>query len=314
MHHMDASHSDLSPDHRLAALAAKQFGVFDLTDAAGCGFGRGAIASRIKARRWLRVHPRVYALGHAQLTIEGHRPAAIRACGPGAVLSHEDAAAAWGMRPSTGTRFEVTVPGGARRQPDRRNIRVHSSTVLDAGHRTRLGPIPITTVARTLIDIAPRLTLRTLEDAISQADLRGRFDGHEVRAILAAHPTRAGAPLLRTVLDGLEGVGVPRTRSEMEIRFREFCDANGLPQPAVNAIVDGDEVDFRWPGTNVIVETDSWSYHRMPRRREFDATKRLGLEAAGYRVLALTWAQIAARPGPTAAALRQVLRAGLHSA
>src|SRR5436309_2636568 len=75
----------------------------------------------------------------------------------------------------------------------------------------------------------------------------------------------------------------PRTRSELETRFREFCDAHGLPQPRCNTIIDGHEVDFRWPGTNLVVETDGWAYHRTPGRRERDATKRLALEAAGYR-------------------------------
>jgi very-short-patch-repair endonuclease len=307
MHHMGASDSDLSPDMRLAALAAAQFGVFDRADAAACGLGRGAMARRIERGRWVRLHAGVYALGHAQLRIEGRWLAAVRACGAGAVLSHGDAAAAWDLVVVAGTRVAVTIPPQARRNPDPRRIRVRARALVSGIDTTTLGPIAITTVGRTLLDLAEDLTERRLEAAISEADLRGVYDGREVRAVLAAHPTRRGSAKLNGILAELAGVGVPRTRSEMEIRLRELCDACHLPQPAVNAVVDGKEVDAYWPAADLIVETDGWAFHRMPGRREADAAKRLALEAAGHRVVVLTWAQITGRPRATADALRRLL-------
>lgn len=293
-------------DSTLAELAAAQFGVFDLADARRCGFGRRAVARRLESRRWIRLYRGVYALGHAQLRLEGRWLAAVRACGPGAVLSHHNAATAWDLRPPRCTRIHVTVPFGVRRNPGRQ-VKVHETRALPPSEVTAIGPIPVTTVARTLLDLAPELEPRHLEAVISEADLRQIYDGRAVHAVLAAHPNRAGARVLRATLDRLAGAGVPRTRSEMEIRMRAFCDAYGLPQPAVNAVIDGAEVDFYWPGTAVIVETDSWRHHRMPGAREADAVKRLELGAAGYHVLSLTWDQITGHPRRTAAALRRVL-------
>jgi len=302
---MDGQDSDLGPDQRLAALAARQFGVFDLVDARACGFGSGAIDRRVANGRWLRLHRSVYALGHAQLTVEGRRFAAVRACGRRAVLSHRSAAATWGLVAPGGS-IHVTIPDDVRRSPPS-PICVHTSAALGPDAVTRIGPLPVTTVARTLVDLAPSLTPRRLEDAVNQAELLGLYDGWALHAMLDAHPTRAGVAALRALLADLRGVGAPRTRSELERAFLELCDTYNLPTPAANARVHGVEVDFFWPEANLVVETDGWMYHRMPGRREADAAKRLALEAAGLRVIVLTWRQVVDKPAATAAALRAVL-------
>jgi len=225
MHHMDAQDTTFTPDRRLAELAAGQFGVFDLEDARACGFTRGAIAHRVRTKRWLRQYASVYAPGHDRLTIEG--------------------------------RWLAAPDGGPRRLPP--PIRGHRSSLFDERHATTLGPLPLTTVARTLVDLA----------------------------------------------DG----GAARARSALEVRFLALCDAYGLPRPVANATIAGREVDFHWPGTRLVVETDGWAPHRMPGRREADAAKRLALEAAGFHVVVVTWTQVTHETAATAAALLAVLQA-----
>jgi len=294
-------------DRQLAALAAGQFGVFSRDQAVCLGFHRGHIAHRIDTRRWLRLHRTVYALGHAELRHEGRWLAAVLACGPDAVLSHRSAAAAWGLQAPGAARIDVsTTRRTGRAAPS--GVRLHRLRSLDPDDRTRLGPIPITTIGRTLLDLAPTSSPRALEELINQADLLRRYDGRAVRALLDAHPHRAGSPKLRTLVDRLEDDGgAARTRSELEVRFLQLCDDHGLPRPQINATVAGREVDFFWPACGVVIETDGWAHHRMPGRREADAAKRLALEAAGLRVVPITWAQVADDSARTATALRAVL-------
>jgi hypothetical protein len=300
---MDVSIDTRLAERRLAALAARQFGVFDLRDARECGLQRGTIGRRVASGRWVRLYRGVYALGHDRLTQEGRWLAACRACGRDAVLSHRSAAAAWGLMAAGRARIDVTVPRSSLpRGHD--GVRAHRSRIVEA---TRLGPIPLTTVALTLLDLAPSMTPRALEELISQADLLRIYDGRAVRATLDAHSRRPGAPKLRALLDRLHGSGAARVRSKLETRFLELCDAHGLPAPQANTIINGHEVDFHWPGTRIVVETDGWQHHRMPLRREADHGKRLELEAAGYRVIPLTWRQVTETPGPTAARLRCIL-------
>jgi very-short-patch-repair endonuclease len=208
-----------------------------------------------------------------------------------------------GLQPTGRGSVEVTIPRSSLPQ-GLDGVRVHRSIRVEVA---TAGTLPVTTIGRTLLDLAPTFSLRALEGLINQAELLRLYDGCKIGALLAAHPQRPGAPKLRSLLARLRDVGTQRARSKLEVRFLELCDAHDLPSPRANVVINGHEVDFHWRGTRLIVETDSYKHHRMPADREADAAKRLELEGAGYRVIPLTWRQVTETPAATAASLRRLL-------
>ena len=146
----------------------------------------------------------------------------------------------------------------------------------------------ITTPARTIVDLARTLTGRPLEHALDLADQRRIIDFTELR-------TRPIPPSLQAVLSRYNA-GTTPTRSEMEERFLALCDDYGIPRPDVNTRIEGEEVDFAWPDTRLIVEVDGYAYHRSPIAFEDDRERDVKLVLAGWRVLRFTWTQLTTRP------------------
>ena len=295
---------ELDPDTIIRHLAHEQHGVVGRRQLIAEGVNPGAVDRRRRAGRLIPLHRGVFAVGHVRLRREGWWLAAVLACGEGAALSHFAAAALWGMLPPR-ERIDVTTPARGGRAK-RHGIVLHRVRSLPDDEVVVLHGIRVTTVARTLLDLAALLDAHELEQAIHHADRSHRYDGRAVRAVLAVHPTRPGAPRLTALLDRLEGVGAQATRSRLEVAFLRLCDGHSLPRPVANARVHGFEVDFHWPGTNLVVETDG-SHHRMPEQRERDHEKRLALEAAGLRVVTLTYRQVKRSPAQVATALRTLL-------
>jgi hypothetical protein len=299
--------SSRDPDRRIGALAAEQYGVVARRQLSELGLTPQHIAYRIEIGRLIRISRGVYAVGHPRLTREGRWMGAVLTCGPRAVLSHADAAAHWELLPARGVRIDVTTPLRSGRQPDRRRIRLHRSGTLAGDEVTVRDAIPVTTPARTLLDLASALRTRALEDAIAQADRLERFDLVAVRRVLDAHPRQHGAPALRQLLDRLAGSGPADMRSPLEVAMLQLCDDHGLPAPQANVVIRGFLVDFHWPGTDLIVETDSLRYHRMPTVFESDRDRDQVLMLAGYRVARFTDNQITRQRAKSATRLRDLL-------
>jgi very-short-patch-repair endonuclease len=237
----------------------------------------------------------VFAVGHTALKVEGRWMAAVLALGGNAVLSHATAAAAWELRQRTGT-IHVTVPSTAGRKR-RRGIRLHRTTTLRPTDTTTHRGIPITTPARTIIDLARTLEGRPLEHALDLADQRSLIDFEDLR-------TRPIPPSLQAVLS-LYTAGTTPTRSEMEERFLALCDAHDLARPNVNTRIEGEEVDFAWRDRRLIVEVDGYAYHRSPSAFETDRERDITLVLAGWRVMRFTWTQLTTRPAWVAGALTE---------
>jgi very-short-patch-repair endonuclease len=231
----------------------------------------------------------VYAEGHPRLTLQGRFLAAVVACGDRAVLSHRSAAALWGVLPEGGPRIDVTVPSTSGRS--RRGAMIVHRSPLGAHEVTRKDGIPVTTPARTVLDLAAVVSRRELERAIDEAAyLRLDLSGLEPR-----RGRRGGAAIAR-VLDE-HRAGATRTRSELEERVLALCRRAGLPAPEVNASVEGFTVDFAWRAQQLIVETDGWQAHGTRAAFERDRRRDARLTAAGWRVLRLTWRRLRDEPG-----------------
>jgi hypothetical protein len=295
-----------SRDRRLAALAARQRGLVHRRQLHALGFGDAAIARLVAAGRLHRIHAGVYAVGHSSLPREARLLAAVLACGPGALLSHRSAGWVWRLCEDSAVRIDVTVPSRHRRA-SHAPIAVHRSRrPLEADEHDGL---PVTSVARTLVDLAEVLPSdRALEKAVERSIETRRFDAVAVEAAIAAHgPGRRGPARLRRLLL-VHDAEATFTRSALEDAVLELCDAHGLPRPLTNLRVAGHEVDCAWPGARLIVEADSWTHHRSRSAFERDRRRDAALVEAGWRVVRLTHDRVHREAADTAALLGRLLR------
>jgi Protein of unknown function (DUF559)/Transcriptional regulator, AbiEi antitoxin len=286
-------------DEPLAEIARSQWGVVSLAQLRALGLSLGAVKHRARVGRLRRLHRGVYAIGGAALPREGRHLAAVLACGPGAVLSHVSAAVHWGLLTYDPPQPHVTAPASRTKVP---GIRLHRTRSLDARETTTHRGIPITTLARTLVDLAACSPKKHLDHAIGQAMRNELYDHSAIERVLDGRPgTRA---LRRATTDD-----PAFTRGELERRFRRLCRRAGLPQPLSNftlAALDhkGHEVDFYFPTHALVVEVDGWRDHGTRQAFERDRAKDAELVAAGYTVLRFTWRQLCYDPDTVAARVR----------
>jgi very-short-patch-repair endonuclease len=279
------------------ALARSQHGVVARWQLLELGFTRRAIEHRVAKGR---LHPMlwgVYAVGRPDVTQCGWWIAAVLACGPGARLSHDTAAALWGIRPIT-RGFHVSAPG--ERKPA--GITPHRR-VLTAADLTRRHNIPVTSPITTLIDIAAGLSRDELEAAINEADKRGLTNPVKLRAALDTKQGRTGVRKLRTTLDRRTFV---MTDTELERRFLPIVRRAGLPLPLTQTYVNGYRVDFYWPDLGLVIETDGLTYHRTPAQQAADRVRDQTHTAADLTPLRFTRAQVKYEPGHVEAILSAV--------
>jgi predicted transcriptional regulator of viral defense system/very-short-patch-repair endonuclease len=298
------------PDRTLAGLAARQHGVVARRQLASLGLSDTMVRDRVAKGRLVRLHRGVYAVGHDRLRREGRWLAAVLAVGPGALLSHRDAAALHGLRPpGDHLRWEVTTTG---RASSTRAIRVFRTTALDAQDATSVEGIPVTSVGRTLVDLAGTVTKAQLAKALNEAERQRVFDLEAIERALERTHTRNGTghAAMRQALEQLRAIGAHVTRSELEDRFLALLDAHDLPRPATNATVEGMEVDACWPEQRLVVELDGWDTHATRRAFQEDRERGNALELAGWRLLRFTWADVARWRDETAATVRGALRRG----
>lgn len=296
---------ELVIDQAIAALAGGQGGVVARPQLVALGLSGSGVDRRLRAGRLHPLHRGVYSVGHRVVGVVGRRWGAVLACGEGAVLSHGSAAAAWDLRPSAAPAIDVTVgPGGRAR---RRGIRVHWRVAPAPDEITALDGLPITTPARTLLDLAASgLRGRPLEAALDRGELLGLVDFTELRGLLARYPGRPGTSSVDAVLSWY-GVGTMNTRSALEELVLALCDSHGIPRPSVNVVVEGKERDFVWPRSRLVVEADSYTWHRSPAALNDDRERDVTLTLAGYRVLRFTWQQVTRRRAYVVEALLRAL-------
>jgi len=293
-------------DRLIAFLANRQHGVVSRGQLLAAGIGRRAIEHRLATGRLHAIYPGVYAAGHRVLTPEGRWMAGVLAAGPDAVLSHRAAGALWRLLRWPHAVPEVTVPRSLR---SREGLRVHRSR-LPADEVTEVDGIPTTTVPRTLLDLATVLDRHRLERAINEAEVLQLTDQLSLPDLLERYPRRHGTRALREILADSR-LGLEVTRSELESRFLRFLAEAGLPRPQTNALLpvgqEVFEVDCVWRRCGVVVELDGRTVHDTARAFERDRARDRALSAAGWRVVRVTWRQLASEPRTLATDLRKLL-------
>jgi very-short-patch-repair endonuclease len=259
---------DLPVNAQLAELAARQHGVLTTKQ---LGLASASIAQRVRAGTLHRVHRGVYAVGHDRLSEKGTFMAATLAAGKGAALCGLSAAVYWQAWRRKVPELHVLAPRGRKPKP---GLHIHTTRHVHPSDITEHDGIPVTTMARTLVDLTDVLTVHQLANVIHEAAFRNRFNRH---ATLAAMTRANGRRNLAKLAEALRTEG-PGTRSELEDRFLELVG----DEPRVNPTVAGLEVDFELDG--LVIEIDGPG-HKRPRTQREDRDREARLKEAGYEVM-----------------------------
>jgi very-short-patch-repair endonuclease len=198
-----------------------------------------------------------------------------------------------------------TDPVSAARRCDRPGIHAHR-IALAPDEITHERGIPVTTPARTLLDLAEQLTPQRLERAVHEAEYRRLTSPLSLDALLTRHQGRRGTAALRKIVDQ-NNLGSTLTRSELEIAFLAFLDAHHLERPKVNERIGPYTVDALWPQQRLVAELDSRQAHQTTRAFDEDRARDRHLLTKGYRVVRVTHRQLHHESATIAAQLRQLL-------
>ena len=285
--------SDARPEERwITELAAVQHGVVGRAQLREAGFSEAAIDRRIRDGRLHPIHAGVYAVGHPNVSVEGRWMAAVLAAGEEGVLSHRSAGALWGICADAASFTETTSPERHDRRP---GLRPHRGT-LGADEVTVLRGIPVTTIERTIVDLAAVLPRHRLARAVHQAEIHRLLDVHSLTSLMERHRGRRGIARLRLTLAELAQTGARVTRSELEDRFLAFVARAGIRAPETNVPLDVDgrwfEVDCLWRAEGVVVELNGYAVHGTRRAFETDSERLRALQAAGLSAIPVTWRQL----------------------
>jgi very-short-patch-repair endonuclease len=215
--------------------------------------------------------------------------AAVLAYGPDAVLSHQTAAANWGIG-APSSKVHVTTPHSRSSRP---NIRAHAAKLHPEDVAVHDG-IPTTSVARTILDLAAHRDDNGLTHLIEEADRKELSDLRALERAIARRPRVAGVARLKRVLADYRGTA--DTRSKLERDFRRLIAKAGLPEPQYNVLVAGLPVDVYWPQWKLVVELDGKPYHDTPRAFETDRVRDATLQKADLRVLRVTGKRLGDQP------------------
>jgi hypothetical protein len=293
-------------DAVIADLAKRQYGVVARRQLLDLGMSAKAVRGRVERGSLHEYHRGVYVVGVRRISRGGRWMAALLACGPGAVLSHRAAACFWGVLSPGFDRPQVTVPSNRRvRRP---GIICHQANLVPDEIEVIDG-IPVTSIFRTLFDLACELNHRDLERAWKEAEVKRLTDRVPLAMMLDRHPGKRGAKALRRLHASTEPI--PLMRNEFEERFLAMLDTYGLPRPETNVALHlrGQflEPDCLWRAQRLIVELDGGEVHNTDHAFQSDRRRDRILIAEGYRTTRVTWDQLRDEPAEVAADLRQAL-------
>lgn len=293
-------------DRDIGRVAGKQHGLITTAQLQRVGITSGAITKRVRAGKLHVMHRAVYAVGHGALSLEGRWHAAVLAAGEGALLSHLAAASLWQIWRRQVPTIDVLVP---RQRRPIEGVVLHHCRALKAGDARRRNGIPVTSVARTILDLGDVLTPWQLANVIHEAEFRRRFDRRALECLLARSRGRRAVTVVREAL-AIHDTGSAGTMSDLEDEFLAALGAARITGYLVNAPIDvGDggsvRPDLHWPEARVAVEVDGRP-HARPMSRDQDRGRDARLQAAGWTVLRTN-------PGSFEATIAQV-RAGLATA
>jgi hypothetical protein len=272
-------------DRELARIAHGSHGVVTRPELLAAGVTPEEIKQRLKRGALIRVHHGVYRVGHRAPSREARYLAAVRACGARAVLSGLAAAHLLGLVKGRVPAPEVTVPT-ARRV---RGAIVHRARRLHPDDTDVWLRIPVTSAARTIVDIAACLPPEELARAVHEGGVLHSVTPADVAAALGRRANVRGAGVLREILDGRRRIAL----SVLEERFLRLLDEAALPLPRTNEPagrgLEGRRLDAHWPELGVTVELDSYRFHNSRHAWEQDRRREREAHARGDEFRRYTW-------------------------
>ncbi len=284
-------------ERRVYDFMYRNAGVISREKAMAMGMSPRTIGRRIDEGRLVAINRRVLGLPGVLL---GELPMLRAACATlGAVVSHHSATRLLGM---TGLNPElVTVSVPVRRSNRLNGVTVHQSTDLQPEHVVELQELPVTTTARTIVDLAAVLPPKKLADVVDQGVHRKLTTYDEISQLLASLARRGkpGVVKLRSILDQRSSAFV--SESVLETRLIELIRTEGLPLPRMQyrpewlSHVSG-RVDLAYPEHRLVIEGDSMKYHGTPEHFQKDRVRDNLAQIAGWRILRFTWEDIETRP------------------
>ena len=286
-------------EQKLARLASATHGVVTHAQLVHAGLTAKQIRRRLEKGALLREYRGVYRVGHRAPSLEARYIAAVCACGPGALLSGRAAAHLLGILGGPPPRPEVTTPTERKIT----GIKTHRSRSMHPLDAQFWRGIPITSVARTIVDLSASLTSEELARVVHEAGIRHNTAPNEIEQVLARRPRSPGARKLRRVLRGDEHV----TLSRLERRFLKLLTHAGLPLPNTNRPAGGRYVDCRWVGRQLTVELDGYRYHGSRHAWENDRRREREAYARGDDFRRFTYGDVFERPRPMLTELRIAL-------
>jgi hypothetical protein len=285
----------ITPEQVIARIASRAHGVVTRAELLAADVTRAEIKWRLKTGALIPVFPGVYRVGHCAPSVEAWYLAAVKACGEGAMLSGTAAAHLYGLIKGRPPSPEVTTQTVRRI----RGIRQRRSRHRQA---TTFRCIQVTTVPRTLIDLAADLPLDDLARACHEAGVRYGTTPAHVKAAMHGRPK--GATNLRAVMTGDARVVL----SKLEKQFLHILEAADLPLPVTNRVAGGRRVDCRWPEHKLTVELLSYTFHNSRHAWENDQRRQREAYARGDQFRTYTYDDVFERPHVVLAELRTLLR------
>jgi hypothetical protein len=292
-------------EQELARIAGTAHGLVTRAQLLGTGVTEAEIRSRLRRGALLPEHPGVYRVGHAAPSVEARYLAAVLACGPGALLSGLAAGHLLGLVKGVAPMPEVIAPTERRIA----GVLTHRFRRMNPDEGTTWRGVPVTSVARTLVDLAGALSRDDLARACHEAGVLHGTTPRQVDAVLARRPNAPGAGRLRAVLRGDAHV----TLSALERRFLDRLREAGLALPQTNRPAGSRRVDCRWPELRLTVELDSYRFHQSRHAWEQDRRREREARALGDEFRRYTHGDVFERPQLMLAELRALL-AGHHPA
>ena len=281
----------------ICQLADQQHGLVTRAQVLRLGLTEDCVDGRVRRGLYQPVQRGVYRIGSTSSDHEAVM-AAVLSC-PGAVASHGSAGFLWDIvaRPPA---VDLIVRRDHGRRP---GILAHRANIAP-DQITKIEGVPVSTLSRTLLDLASVLSDRELEQAVARAE-RGPVSRGELLDLMARSRNRVGMPRLRALLE--HAGQLPLTRSEAEDRFLALVRTGELAPPEVNVTLAGYEVDFAWRDERIVVEVDGFAFHSSRSSFESDRRRDAKLAAHGFIVMRVTWRQLARKPEATLVRLAQAL-------
>jgi hypothetical protein len=291
---------DRTVEEQLARLGTEAHGVVTRRELLGAGLTSHEIQQRLRIGSLIRVHRGVYRVGHRAPSVDARYLAAVRACGADALLCGRAAGHLLRLTKGRAPTPEVVAPG----EHDVPGLLTHRRRRTDRHDATTFNGVPVTTVPRTLVDLAAVLPESNLARACHEAEVLHRTTPAMVEVVLARTTTAAGAATLRAILLG----EVPVSLSKIERVFFDLLRGVRLPLPETNRTVDGRRLDCRWPKQRVTAEIDGYRYHHSRHAWDQDRWRDRAARIRGDEPRRYTYADVMEDPRYMLAELSALLR------